>query len=892
MAEKSYLNPDQTASPTNQTMAPLYYTDLQMAQMLSNRPPEQLSNIAGPVNLQQLFPQLYAQQVNQQDQAGVPPPAPQNYRRGGLASRFELPNFQHLKRGGPVNMKIPGMTVEADPGKITAALFADKGLLARYGAEAPSPLPQRKPTPPAQFTEERDDEDYVPGHAKGGLIGPTEGQKHAGNYKKAHGHVHGLPIAIENEAGSVRSGKGADGKPWSVRMPHHYGYFNRTKGKDGDQVDVHVGPRIDSHNVHIIDQVDPKTKKFDEHKVMMGFEHPHEAVHAYHSSFSDGKGHLRMGGMVSMHVDDFKKWLKSKSKTQRRAAPGERANVPNVGGILQHFAAGGLAEGVQPLTIAGDGRQIVDGSKTDTGGPPLDTKGGVDWTKLQSSISSSPNSLSSDLRPPLSVANPTIGDASVPGPPHLIRFAKGGSVKDGWDKVKNAASAAAKDTGHAVIDPFIKMGDVAMHPSHIIGNSTGETLGNVANQLMPFVPVPAMAEAKLGARAAKGAVVPKVLYHGGNFDPAKPGPTYFTPNKEMANSYVDMTNDRFGPGTGKLSTHTVQLNNPADEATVAHHARQVGINPEETVPASMLDRQIHGDEPVDQLVARLKDAGHDGAILDDTGYGKQIQDKAHIVFDPSHSVQSAAPEAVDMGRRGLLKSMAAGAAALPLLKGMTAKKVLMGGADAATLTAERAALTAARGLPLTEDEFFHHFKVIEPDHKYFISPAEYTTEDLVGAANGGHNYIRNLTDESDDAETVQHPPVPHAPIGEPLSDLERDHLWTKLEEVAHKHGDITAAEHYDMMDAAATHGHDYLRDIIAQEDGNLPDLTKWPGTPKEAHGGLIQKFAVGGPVMPAIKRYPSYLPGNNYVPPLPHYRDALGNSEMSATRNDLQNMVR
>ena len=99
---------------------------------------------------------------------------------------------------------------------------------------------------------------------------PTEGQKEAGNYKKGHLSLHGLDITIENPKGSTRSGTDSDGKKWSVTMAATYGYFKRSKGKDGDQIDVFIGENPDSEKVFVIDQVDQKTKQFDEHKVVMG----------------------------------------------------------------------------------------------------------------------------------------------------------------------------------------------------------------------------------------------------------------------------------------------------------------------------------------------------------------------------------------------------------------------------------------------------------------------------------------------------------------------------------------------------------------------------------------------------------------------------------------------
>lgn len=344
MSEPSYVNSDLDTNATAGTMSPLYYTNSQMAQMLVP-PPDPLSTDSGTTNLQQLFPQLYAQQMNQQDQAGVAAPpaqaAPQGYRRGGMASlhvNADMPHFAYLAKGG-----FPPMPPVVNNDQAVDAMMHDKSLLSRYGVDMASVPPDRKPPVPSSVIppSPRINDGPVQGRAKGGMIEPSEAQKHAGNYKKTHGHVWGIPISIENPAGSIRSGKGKDGKEWSVRMPHHYGYFKRTEGKDGDQVDVHVGPHIETDQVHVIDQVNPDTGKFDEHKVMMGFHKPHEAVNAYHSSFSDGKGHLRMGGMVSMHMHDFRKWLKDKSATKRPAGPGIHKPAKSTGGILQHFAAGG-----------------------------------------------------------------------------------------------------------------------------------------------------------------------------------------------------------------------------------------------------------------------------------------------------------------------------------------------------------------------------------------------------------------------------------------------------------------------------------------------------------------------------------------------------------------------
>jgi hypothetical protein len=72
-----------------------------------------------------------------------------------------------------------------------------------------------------------------------------------------------------------------------------------------------------STSVFVIDQVDEQTKRFDEHKVMLGFEDPATAMAVYEKAFSDGKGHTRLGGMTKMTVHQFKRWLKHGDTAKR-----------------------------------------------------------------------------------------------------------------------------------------------------------------------------------------------------------------------------------------------------------------------------------------------------------------------------------------------------------------------------------------------------------------------------------------------------------------------------------------------------------------------------------------------------------------------------------------------
>ena len=123
--------------------------------------------------------------------------------------------------------------------------------------------------------------------------------------------MHGLDISIENAKGSTRSGKGKNGKPWSVKMPAAYGYLRKTEGADGDHVDVYLGPHLRSDKVFVVNQRDADSKKFDEHKILIGFGSETQAHLCYLRGFSDGRGRERLGSMKEMTVEQFKDWLKN-----------------------------------------------------------------------------------------------------------------------------------------------------------------------------------------------------------------------------------------------------------------------------------------------------------------------------------------------------------------------------------------------------------------------------------------------------------------------------------------------------------------------------------------------------------------------------------------------------
>lgn len=145
---------------------------------------------------------------------------------------------------------------------------------------------------------------------------PTEAQKKAGNYKKGHLSFGGYDFTVETPKGVTRSGKDEQGKPWSVTMHDTYGYILGKIGVDGDHIDMFINDAADldtfNGNVVVIDQVNPKTGEFDEHKVMYGYPDEAAAITAYAKNYSPGwKG---LGKVTSVPKVTFDKWLESSDR--------------------------------------------------------------------------------------------------------------------------------------------------------------------------------------------------------------------------------------------------------------------------------------------------------------------------------------------------------------------------------------------------------------------------------------------------------------------------------------------------------------------------------------------------------------------------------------------------
>ena len=158
-------------------------------------------------------------------------------------------------------------------------------------------------TPATHINEEADKAAASPNNDK--VMTKDKKQLDDGNYVKGHPQVQGFDIAIENPAGSVR-------KPQWPKMAHHYGDLTGTVGADGDPVDVFIKKDADIADdapIFVVNQKDQKTGKFDEHKVMMGFDNAADAKAGYLANYTkDFNGFM---DIVETTPAELKQWAES-----------------------------------------------------------------------------------------------------------------------------------------------------------------------------------------------------------------------------------------------------------------------------------------------------------------------------------------------------------------------------------------------------------------------------------------------------------------------------------------------------------------------------------------------------------------------------------------------------
>lgn len=117
----------------------------------------------------------------------------------------------------------------------------------------------------------------------------------------------GLPVAIENQAGSLRVWKDGDSMG-TTKMLHDYGFLEGVDGSDGEELDVYLGPDEGAPDAHVVHQLKaPDFKAHDEDKTMLGFADAGAAKAAYLAHRNDGE--RAFGGMSTIPLEAFKRKL-------------------------------------------------------------------------------------------------------------------------------------------------------------------------------------------------------------------------------------------------------------------------------------------------------------------------------------------------------------------------------------------------------------------------------------------------------------------------------------------------------------------------------------------------------------------------------------------------------
>lgn len=220
---------------------------------------------------------------------------------------------------------------------------------------------------------------------------PTQKQKEAGNYKKKHIRFQGMQISIENPRGSVRSGTDPGGKKWSVRMRYDYGYIRGTVGTDKDHVDCYIGPHEGAKMAYVVHQrKSGQWDKYDEDKVMLGFDTERDARRAFLAHYTDSRF---LGAVTAIPIDEFREkaveekyrghMLKSYVRAHTRTL--QDGSVIPVRAYTDHRVAGGEEAKTQnhrtsnptadsPPRPADDLAMDTDAYRVRQGGPPKQTR--------------------------------------------------------------------------------------------------------------------------------------------------------------------------------------------------------------------------------------------------------------------------------------------------------------------------------------------------------------------------------------------------------------------------------------------------------------------------------------------------------------------------------------
>lgn len=136
----------------------------------------------------------------------------------------------------------------------------------------------------------------------------------------------GIPLVIEYEPGSIRSGVSVNGAPWAVSMGSNaYGFIPGTESEDGEPLDVYLGMARHSSKVFVLRQLDTDGE-FDELKLFLGYESMGDAQFAW--SQLVGRAELD-GGWNESSLDVIRAFFNAAPTPVTKARTVEQSDEPS-----------------------------------------------------------------------------------------------------------------------------------------------------------------------------------------------------------------------------------------------------------------------------------------------------------------------------------------------------------------------------------------------------------------------------------------------------------------------------------------------------------------------------------------------------------------------------------
>lgn len=135
-------------------------------------------------------------------------------------------------------------------------------------------------------------------------VGRYKGQPMSPDTVKKRVEFQGIPVRIDRPRGFEMCGTDDKGECWKRRYKVDYGYIPKTKGGDGDGLDVFLGPAKGVKDAYWAVQV-KKDGSFDEYKCFLGFPSREAAIACYVEHIP----RKLFKGMVTMKVEMMKALL-------------------------------------------------------------------------------------------------------------------------------------------------------------------------------------------------------------------------------------------------------------------------------------------------------------------------------------------------------------------------------------------------------------------------------------------------------------------------------------------------------------------------------------------------------------------------------------------------------